>query len=316
MARRPRPEKPVAWTPARLPSLEGRTFLITGGNGGLGRAAATLLAARGARVVITARSAAKADDALRQIRAAAPGASVSWQPLDLARLESVAAAAAALSTTLDRLDAVINNAGVMQTPPRRTADGFELQLGTNHLGHFRLNSLLMGILEKSAGRIVAVSSVAHRLGRIHLDDLQLDRGYGPTKAYAQSKLANLLYAVELQRRLAARSSAVTALACHPGYADTNLQSAGVGMAGGSRLLRWGYRLSNALLAQSAERGAWPLVLAAADPAAEPGAYYGPTETFDTRGAVGRSTVARHAQDAAVAARLFDASEALVGPFFS
>ncbi len=304
------------WTPEQLPDLNGKIYVITGGNGGIGFEAAKLLARKGGRVVITTRSESKAQTALSELRAAVPQAQVDFVLLDLAEPASVAAAVKALHDKCPRVDALINNAGVMQTPEVRTSEGFELQLATNHLGHFRLNARMMDLLEASGGRIVAVSSVAHRSGTIALDDLQSRRAYSSIAAYSQSKLANLMYAFELQRRLAERASRVTAIACHPGYAATNLQSAGVGMEGGSRAFRWAYKVTNALLAQSAERGAFPLALAAAGTEARPGAYYGPTRFMDSRGPVGESTVAPIARDEVLARELWEKTEALVGPFFA
>lgn len=306
----------MGWTPDALPDLRGRTYAITGGNSGLGLEAAKILAGKGARVVITSRREDAAREALAQVRAAVPGADVDWVRLDLADPASVAAAAEAIRQACPRLDALIENAGVMQPPLIRTAEGHELQLATNHLGHFRLAAALLPHLEASAGRIVVVSSIAHKMGRIDLDDLDSERSYDPTARYAQSKLANLLFAFELQRRLAARGSQVVAIACHPGYAATNLQSAGVGLEGGSAFFRWTYKLTNALVAQSAERGAWPLVLAAADPSAKAGGYYGPTGPGQMRGPVGESFVAPGARDPEVARQLWERTEVLVGPFFA
>jgi NAD(P)-dependent dehydrogenase (short-subunit alcohol dehydrogenase family) len=306
----------MSWTPDKLPDLKGRTYAITGGNSGLGLEAAKILASKGARVVITARSDAKAKAALEVIRSAIPSADVDYVLLDLADADSIRAAAEKLRQACPRLDALINNAGVMQTPEIRTSEGFELQLATNHLGHFRLNSLLFPLLESSSGRIVPVSSIAHRFGKIALDDLMSTKSYDPMVAYGQSKLANIMYGFELQRRLSARGSSVVSIPCHPGYAATNLQTAGVGMDGGSTMWRWMYKVTNVLLAQSAERGSYPLVLAAADPDAEPGAYYGPTRFGDARGAVGKSFVSGTAKDEEVARKLWEKTEELVGPFFT
>lgn len=305
----------MGWTPAQLPDLHGKTYVVTGGNGGLGLEAAKILAGKGARVVLTARSADKAKDAIAAIRGVAPDAAVAFVPLDLSDLDSVDAAAKALREACPRIDAVINNAGVMQPPLKRTREGFELQLATNHLGHFRLDARLFDVLEASGGRIVPVSSIAHKYAAIALDDLQSTRSYDPTIAYGQSKLANLLFGFELHRRLVARGSRVAAITCHPGYSATDLQSAGVGMEGGSTFFRLLYRVSNAVVAQSAEHGSWPLVLAAADPAARPGAYYGPTGLGQLRGPVGESYVAPAGRDEAVAKALWEKTEALVGPFF-
>ncbi len=306
----------MSWTPDSLPSLEGKTFVVTGGNGGLGFEATRILTGKGARVVITARDEAKARAALDAVRAAVPKADVDFVLLDLTDPKSIAAAASAIIEKCPRLDACINNGGVMQTPEVRTPEGFELQFATNHLGHFRLNHLLLAHLERSKGRVVAVSSIAHRTGKIDLDDLNANKRYDATVAYSQSKLANLMYGFELQRRLAARGSAAVSIACHPGYAATNLQSAGVGMTGGSSFFRVLYKVTNAVLAQSAEKGAWPLVLAAADPTAEPGAYYGPTGLGGMRGDVGKASFSERAGDAGVAKALWEKTEALVGGFFS
>lgn len=305
----------MAWTPDKLPDLSGKTYAITGGNSGLGLEATKILAKKGARVVITSRSASKAKEALDQVRAHAPGADVDFVLLDLADAQSVTEAAAALKEKCPRVDALINNAGIMQPPETRTKEGFELQFATNHLGHFRLNSQLFTHLQASSARIVPVSSIAHKYGSIQFDDLQFDKKYDPTVSYSQSKLANLLYAFELQRRLTKRGSSVTCMACHPGYSATNLQTAGVGREGGSKFFRFLYGITNVVMAQKAEHGSYPLVLAAADPSAEPGAYYGPTGLAQTRGPVGKSFVHPKAKDEQVARRLWEVSEKLVGPFF-
>lgn len=305
----------MGWTPTQLPDQSGKTTIITGGNSGLGLEAARILAGKHARVVITSRSAGKAQEAIALIRQTVPDASIDFVVLDLADAASVTAAAAALRGLCPRIDAIVNNAGVMQPPETRTGEGYELQMATNHLGHFRLNALLLDVVEASGGRFVPVSSIAHKMGKIQLDDLQSTHGYDAMTAYAQSKLANLLYGFELQRRLAARGSKATSIPCHPGYAATNLQSTGVGMDGGSAFWRLFYKFSNAVMAQSAEAGAYPLVLAAADPTARPGAYYGPTGLQQTRGPVGESFVADVAKDEAVARGLWEKTEALMGPFF-
>ena len=304
----------MSWTPDRLPDLGGRSYFITGGNSGIGLEATKILCRKGARVVIGARSQAKAEAALAEVAAEVPGAATGWIALDLTDPDSIAAAARQVTETLPKLDALVNNAGVMQTPQRQTAEGFELQFATNHLGHFRLAAALYPHLAASAGRIVVVASIVHHQGRIDLDDLMQRAHYNPTRTYAQSKLANLMFAFELDRRLRAADSPVVCIPCHPGYSATNLQTAGVGMQGGSRFFRTLYGLTNRLVAQSAERGAYPLALAAADPEAKRGTYYGPTGIGDMRGAVGVSKVARHARDEDVAARLWEATEALVGPF--
>ena len=302
------------WTPNRLKDQSDKTYFITGGNSGVGLEAAKILGSKGATVVIGARSEAKATAALAEIEAGTPGAKASWVQLDLTDPESITSAAAQVIERHPQLDALVNNAGVMQTPKRQTAEGFELQLATNHLGHFRLTRALYGHLTKSNGRVVVVSSIVHHQGKIHLDDLMQLTPYNPSTSYSQSKLANIMFAFELDRRLKAANSPVASIPCHPGYSATNLQAAGVGMEGGSRFFRALYVLTNKVVAQSAVLGSYPLVLAAADPEAERGIYYGPTGIGDTRGPVGKSKVARHARDEEVARKLWEATEALVGAF--
>jgi len=302
------------WTPAQLGDLTGKTFVITGGNSGIGLEATKILCEKGGHVLIGTRSEAKAAAAMEEVAREIPGAATSFVPLDLTDPDSIAQAAATIEERHPQLDALVNNAGVMQTPQRQTAEGFELQFATNHLGHFRLTAALYPLLEKSGGRVVVVSSIIHHQGQIDLDDLMSTQRYDPTQAYAQSKLANLMFAFELHRRLTAAHSPVRSIPCHPGYSATNLQSAGVGMEGGSAFYRWLYVLTNALVAQSATRGAYPLALAAADTEAEPGTYYGPTGIMDIRGRVGRSSVAERARDEEVARQLWEATEQLVGPF--
>ena len=306
----------MGWVPEQLGDLSDRTVVITGGNSGLGLEAAKILCGKGARVVLTSRNEGKGRDAVSAVSAVAPRARIELVKLDLAERDSVTAAARAIAASCPRIDALINNAGVIQTPLIRTSEGFELQIATNHLGHFRLDAALFPQVEAAGGRFVAVSSVAHRFGRIALDDLNSRTSYDPTVAYGQSKLANLLFAFELQRRLAARGATATAVACHPGYSATNLQSAGVGMDGGSLLFRWMYKVSNAVLAQSATEGAFPLVMAAVAPEVRPGGYYGPTGFQQTRGPVGECAVSDRARDEEVARRLWEVTEELVGPFWS
>ncbi|HET9125223.1 MAG TPA: oxidoreductase [Solirubrobacteraceae bacterium] len=284
---------------ADLPDQSGRTAVVTGASSGIGREAAAALAARGAHVVLAVRN-------LDRGRAAAAGmhGSTEVRELDLADLASVRAFAAAWERPLDLL---INNAGVMVPPLGRTADGFELQIGTNHLGHFALTNLL---LPQIVDRVVTVSSMAHRQGAIDFEDLNWEhRPYRRWRAYGQSKLANLLFTLELQRRLTEAGSAVRALAAHPGYASTNLQS-----HSGSALGDLVMQLGNRLFAQSAEAGALPTLYAAvAD--VPGGSYAGPAGLGEQRGPatlVGRS---RAAYDIAVARRLWTVSEELTGVRF-
>ena len=284
---------------ADIPDMSGRTVIITGANSGIGRASAHALAAAGARVVLAVRNRAKGEAAA----AAMPG-QTEVRDLDLASLASVREFAGAWE---DDVDILINNAGVMIPPLSRTEDGFEMQFGTNHLGHFALTNLL---LEHVTNRVVTVSSTAHRPGRIDFDDLNWERKrYRAWRAYSQSKLANLLFTSELQRRLEAAGSSVIAVAAHPGYAATNLQS-GSAHKSFDQLMAIG----NRLLAQDDKGGALPTLYAAV--ADVPGnSYAGPDGLFEQRGApklVGRSAAA---QDAGVARRLWEVSEKLTGVSF-
>jgi NAD(P)-dependent dehydrogenase (short-subunit alcohol dehydrogenase family) len=279
--------------------MTGRTAIVTGANSGIGRAAAAALAGAGARVVLAVRSTEKGREA-----AAKMTGQTEVRPLDLADLASVREFASGWEGEIDLL---INNAGVMVPPLSRTADGFELQFGTNHLGHFALTNLL---LERVTGRVVTVSSTAHRMGAIDFDDLNWERrSYSRWRAYGQSKLANLLFTAELQRRLTDAGSPVLATAAHPGYAATNLQ-----FHSGWRSMDLINRLGNAVLAQSEEGGALPTLFAAT--ADVPGnSFAGPGGFMEQRGPaklVGRT---KSAQDMAVAGRLWEVSEQLTGVAF-
>jgi NAD(P)-dependent dehydrogenase (short-subunit alcohol dehydrogenase family) len=289
----------TTWNLTDLPDLSGRTAVVTGANSGIGRAAAHALAGAGARVVLAVRDTDKG----RAAAATMPGAT-EVRRLDLASLASVREFAAAWDGELDLL---INNAGVMATPLTRTADGFELQFGTNHLGHFALTNLL---LEHIGGRVVTVSSTMHRVGAIDFEDLNWERKpYRRWRAYGQSKLANLLFTTELQRRLTAAGSDVLATAAHPGYAATNLQ-----FHSGSGLQDRGAAVFNRLFGQDEDGGALPTLYAAT--AEIPGdSFAGPSRFREQRGApklVGRSDAAK---DANVARRLWDVSEELTGARF-
>ncbi|MEO0462287.1 MAG: oxidoreductase [Pseudomonadota bacterium] len=304
-------DRPISnWTPEELPDLAGKRFIITGGNSGIGFEAARLLAARGADVVIAARDAAKGQSALAKIADIGSGTCETLH-MNLADMASIRAAAEEAKARFSNVTVLINNAGVMQTPKAKTADGFELQLGTNHLGHFLWTALMIGALDSTEGRVVTVSSIMHKLGRIDIGNLMLERGYNPNRAYNQSKLANLIFALELHRRLEAAGSAIRSVACHPGYSDTPLQS-----KVHNPLLKLSYSFSNTLFAQPARLGAWPTALAAADPRAASGGYYGPTGLFDARGPVGESQIERRARDEATATHLWEASEELVSESFA
>ena len=267
------------WTAEQIPDQSGRTVVVTGANCGLGLVTARELARAGARVVLACRNLDKGHAAIDEVRAAVPDAQVQLEELDLASLDSVRGCAERFRGTHDGLDLLINNAGVMGTPRRRTADGFELQFGTNHLGHFALTTLLLETMEgREDARVVTLSSTAHKMGRIAFDNLNGDRRYFRWRAYGQSKLANVLFALELDRRLRASGSTVKSLAAHPGYAATNLQSAGPPLI--DRLVM---KVSNAVVAQSDEMGALPTLYAATEPGLDGGVYIGPDGRGEQRG---------------------------------
>lgn len=255
-----------------LPRLDGKRAVVTGANSGLGLHTSWMLASRGATVVMACRSPERASAALETVRQRAPGAKVETASLDLASLKSVRACAKQLVEG-GTIDILVNNAGVMALPYRKTEDGFEMQLGTNHFGHFALTGLLFPALSAEA-RVVNIASGMHRAGRMRWDDLDGERAYDPWPFYGQSKLANLLFTFGLQRRLQAKGSTIKALAAHPGYAATNLQHAGPKMEGSSFKAAM-MSIGNAVLAQSDEKGAWPQVHAAASPEAKSGDYWGP-----------------------------------------
>ena len=294
------------WTAADIPDQTGRVAIVTGANSGLGLVTARELARAGARVVLASRSAEKGRDAASRIVSAVPGADVSAAILDLADLKSVREFA---TTAPERVDLLINNAGVMAAPRRLTTDGFESQFGTNHLGHFALTGLLLGrLLAAPAPRVVTVSSTMHRGGKIDFDDLQGERKYSRWGAYSQSKLANLMFCFELQRRAVAADTALLSVAAHPGYASTNLQAAGT-----DRFYeRWFMAVGNRLLAQSADLGALPTLYAATVPDLPGGTYVGPGGRSEQRGYPKVVSAAGKAYDEAAWRRLWEVSEELTG----
>jgi NAD(P)-dependent dehydrogenase (short-subunit alcohol dehydrogenase family) len=292
------------WTWSDVPDQRGRTAVVTGSNSGIGYEAALELARHGAAVVLACRDLERAEGAAAGIRAAAPGATVSTLHLDLASLASVRRAAEQLCGAYDRLDLLVNNAGLMFPPYARTEDGFELQFGTNHLGHFALTGLVLDRLLAAPGsRVVTVSSTGHRAGAIDFDDLQFERRrYLRLTAYGQSKLANLLFTYELQRRLEAARAATIALAAHPGAASTRL----------TRFLPgWMRTLGNGF-GQDARMGALPTLRAAVDPAARGGEYYGPGGWMEMRGFPRRVESSGRSHDAGAQRRLWERSEELTG----
>ena len=289
-----------------MPDQSGRTALVTGANSGLGFHTALELSRHGARVLMACRSPQRAEQALGRLRLA--GGSGELVALDLSSLASVRAAATEVAGRVEVLDLLVNNAGVMAPPRTLTEDGFELQLGTNHLGHFALTGRLLPLLLAApAPRVVTVSSGAHRLGSIAFDDLMGERSYRRWSAYGQSKLANLLFTRELDRRFGDR---LTAVAAHPGYAATHLQT-----GQGQPLLEALMRVGNATIAQSDAAGAWPSLYAATAPDVRGGQYFGPG-LLELRGhpkQVGRSAAAK---DDAVAARLWTVSQELTGTSYT
>ena len=298
------------WNVGDMPDQTGRVAVVTGANSGLGYETALALARKGAHVVMASRSTAKGEVARDQIAARVPGARLAIMALDLADLAAVRAFAEAFLAAYDRLDLLINNAGVMAPPRSATADGFELQFGVNHLGHFALTGLLIPALAATSGsRVVTVSSMASFAGRLDFDDLQSERRYRRYAAYSRSKLANVLFAAELQRRLTDARAATLSLAAHPGLSATNLQAA-TADATGSQVERVGYAVLMRLFAQSAARGALPQLYAATAPEVEGGAFYGPHLVM--AGYPVKAWLPPAAKRAADARRLWDVSETLTG----
>jgi len=294
------------WTTADVPGQHGRLAVVTGANTGLGLEAARVLAARGASVVLAVRDIEKGKRAADRIAGAAPGANVMVQPLDLTSLDSIRAAAGELRAQHPGIDLLINNAGVMFPPKQTTRDGFELQFGTNHLGHFALTGLLLEQMLRVPGyRVVTVSSIAHRVqARINFDDLQGERSYRRVAAYGQSKLANLMFTYELQRRLSGAGTTI-AVAAHPGLAATELTRNSPAIAA----------FSYARVSQNAAMGALPILRAATDPSVLGGQYYGPGGFFGTRGHPKLAHSSRQSHDTAIQHRLWTVSEELTGVTF-
>jgi NAD(P)-dependent dehydrogenase (short-subunit alcohol dehydrogenase family) len=302
------------WTTVDIPDQHGVTAVVTGSNSGIGFIAARELARAGATTVMACRNPQKASDAEAKLRADVPEADLTVLPLDLADLSSVRAFAADLGKRYDGLDLLVNNAGVMAIPHRTTADGFEMQLGTNHLGHFALTGLVLDQLRsRQHPRVVTISSGAHRRGSINFDDLQSERRYSTWGAYMQSKLANLLFMYELHRRTEAAGLALRSVGAHPGYASTNLQFVGPQMAGNrlvGALSSGMMSIGNAILGQSDEMGALPTLYAATTPDLPGGSYVGPDGWMELHGHPTLVKSSRNARDPETARRLWEASEQL------
>ncbi len=298
------------WTDTDIPDQTGRIAVVTGATSGIGLEAAKALAAHGAEVVLAVRDIAKGERTADAIRKAHKAARLSVQKLDVASLASVRAFAEVADEALPRIDLLLNNAGLGLIPQRQvTADGFELQLGTNHLGHFALTGLLIPtLLRAPKPRVVAIASIAHNRGRMDFDDLQMVHGYAGRKSYNRSKLANLLFALELARRAAAENSPIASIAAHPGLSVTGFIGAS-GMAG--PIVQAGLLISQ-ILGQSAQAGAWPGLYAATMPDVKNGDYWGPHGIAELRGYPRLAVVAAHAQRQADWARLWAMSEELTG----
>jgi len=302
------------WSTADIPPLNGRTAVITGATGGLGYETALALAGAGANVVLTGRNDAKGRHALQNIRRQFPDAAIAYDTLDLANLASVAEFAKRYAAAHASLDLLVNNAGVMALPQRQvTSDGFEMQLGTNYFGHYALTAHLLPLLRQgNQPRVVNLSSLAHRSGAINFGDLQSARSYSSWKAYCQSKLAMLMFALELQRRSDAGGWGLMSNAAHPGYARTDLIANGPGASG----LLW--QLSKPLqplMSQSAAEGALPTLFAATSPEAKAAGYYGPNWFYELKGPPVPAKIMPQAKDMIAAARLWDVSATLTGVSF-
>lgn len=302
------------WTAEEMGDMSGKTVVVTGANSGLGYEAASAFATHGASVVFACRDTERGTEAGERIREKAPEAPLTVIELDLADLASIHEFAANFRETHDELHILCNNAGVMAVPRSETEDDFETQFGVNHVGHFALTGLLLDCLRETDGetRVVTQSSGLHENGEIDFDDLQSENSYSKWDAYGQSKLANLLFAYELHRRL--RNTGiedVTSVACHPGYAATNLQQRGPEQAD-SMLRLWGMKAANALVAQDAEMGVLPLLYAATAPDTDGGEYIGPSGFMNMRGHPEPQRSSERSYDEETAERLWSVSEELTG----
>ena len=293
-----------------MPPQQGRLAIVTGANSGIGFQAARYLAQAGAAVVLACRSAERGEAARARIAAEIPAANVQVRVLDVADLDSVRRFSAEFLGEGRPLDLLINNAGVMALPERRTTpQGFEMQFGTNHLGHFALTGMLLpALLRQPGSRVVTVASIAHKGGKLNFDDLHAERGYDPRGAYQQSKLANVVFGLELDRRLRARGANTMSVIAHPGVAVTNIVSNGMGTGLKARVAN----AVLALVAQSDDRGSWPLLYAATSAAVHGGGYYGPDGIAEVRGTPVEVKPRPHALDPAAGMRLWEVSEKLTG----
>lgn len=297
----------MKWTAQQIPDMSSKVVIVTGANSGLGFEAARMMAAKGATVIMACRDTAKGEATARQIRDEYPQAQLEVMALDLADLSAVGAFADAFLAKYDRLDVLLNNAGVMALPERRaTADGFEMQMGVNHLGQFALTGRLLEALCATPGaRVVAIASFAHKMGRITFDDLHLERSYSRWPAYGASKLANVLFTYELQRRLAAAGCDASAVVSHPGYTATHLQRySGV------------FSFLNRFFAQDVKMGVLPVVYAATAPEVSGGDFIGPDGLWELRGYPTKVESSKASHDRELARRLWEVSEELTGVSYS
>lgn len=298
------------WTPRELPPQQGRLAIVTGANSGIGYQTARYLARAGATVILACRSREKGEAARAKIVSSNPAANVEVRVLDVADLDSVRSFASEFLRENKPLDLLINNAGVMAIPERRTTpQGFEMQFGTNHLGHFALTGLLLPtLLRQPNSRVVTVASIAHKGGKLNFEDLNAERSYNPRGAYQQSKLANLVFGLEFDRRLRGRSMQTKSVIAHPGVAVTNIVSNGMGTGLKGRIVN----VLMPFVAQSDDRGSWPLLYAATSPQAHGGGYYGPDGIAEVKGTPVEVKPKPHALDPVAGQRLWEISEALTG----
>lgn len=300
----------MRWTPRQMPPQQGRRAIVTGANSGIGYQTVRYLSRVGATVIMACRSAEKGEAARAKIVSENPSAKVEARVLDVADLDSVRRFAAQFLDDHTPLDLLINNAGVMAIPERRTTpQGFEMQFGTNHLGHFALTGLLLSaLLAQPNSRVVTVASIAHKGGRLNFDDLNAERSYDPRRAYQQSKLANLVFGLELDRRLREQSAKTMSVIAHPGVAVTNIVSNGMGKGLRARLVG----IAFPFVGQSDDRGSWPLLYAATAPEVHGGGYYGPNGIAEIKGTPVEVKPKPQALDPAAGKRLWEVSEALTG----
>jgi NAD(P)-dependent dehydrogenase (short-subunit alcohol dehydrogenase family) len=298
------------WTPGQMPSEQGRLAIVTGANSGIGYQTARYLSRAGAAIILACRNAEKGEAARAKIASEYPAANLQVRVLDVADLDSVRRFAAEFLNEGKPLDLLINNAGVMALPKRQTTpQGFEMQFGTNHLGHFALTGMLLpALLRQPGSRVVTVASIAHKGGKLNFDDLNAERGYDPRGAYQQSKLANVVFGLEFDRRLRARTATTASVIAHPGVAVTNIVSNGIGNGVQGRIVQ----ALMPLVAQSDDRGSWPLLYAATSPEARGGGYYGPDGIAEIKGTPVEVKPKPHALDPAAGKRLWEVSEALTG----